>query len=124
MPPSRGDNVILESGTVKTDKVAMRDLAFWLPHTKPHLCDGVKFAHSFETLVKLPIHQIGYILGVVIKIIRKNRKVHGERLSNCTLKVKADAWQRIMRKFFKEEDKQRMLFDKNHFICMSMIVKL
>ena len=25
MPPSRGDNVILESWTVKTDKVAMRD---------------------------------------------------------------------------------------------------
>ena len=96
MPPSRGDNVILEIGTVKTDKVAMRDLAFWLPHTKPHLCDGVKFAHSFETLVKLPIAQIGYILGGVIKIIRKNRKVNGERLSNCTLKVKADASQRII----------------------------
>ena len=108
MPASRGNNVILENGTVKTDKVVMRDLAFWLPLTKPHLSDGVKFAPSFETLVKLPIPQIGYILGVVIKIIRKNRKVHGERLSNCTLKVKADAWQRIMRIFFKEEDKQRI----------------
>ena len=75
MPPSRGDNVILENGTIKTDKVAMRELAFWLPLTKPHLIDGVKFAHSFETLVNLPIPQIGYILGVVIKIIRKNRKV-------------------------------------------------
>ena len=70
MPPSLGDNIILENGTIKTDKVAMRDLAFWLPLTKPPLCAGVKFAHSYETLVKLPIPQIGYILGVVIKIIR------------------------------------------------------
>ena len=28
MPPSVGDNVILESGTIKTDKVAMKDLAY------------------------------------------------------------------------------------------------
>ena len=61
MSPSVGDNVILESGTIKTDKVAMRDLAFWLPLTKPHLVNGVNFANSFETLVNLPIPQIGYI---------------------------------------------------------------
>ena len=39
MPPSRGDKVILENGTAKADKVGMRDLKFWLPHTKGHLCD-------------------------------------------------------------------------------------
>ena len=65
MPSSRGDNVILESGTVKSDKVAIRDLAFRLPLTKPHLCAGVKFAHSFETLVKLPIPQILYFICYV-----------------------------------------------------------
>ena len=73
MPPSLGDNIILENGTIKTDKVAMRDLAFWLPLAASYEASqsaGVKFAHSFETLVKLPIPQIGYILGVVIKIIR------------------------------------------------------
>ena len=37
MPPSRGDKVIMENGTVKADKVAMRDLGFWLPRTKAHL---------------------------------------------------------------------------------------
>ena len=31
MPPSLGDNIILENGTIKTGKVAMMDLAFWLP---------------------------------------------------------------------------------------------
>ena len=65
MSPSRGDRVILENGTAKADKVGMRDLKFWLPHTKGHLCDGVKFAPSFEALVKLPIPQIGYILAKV-----------------------------------------------------------
>ena len=98
MPPSVGDRIILENGTVKADKVAMKDLKFWLPHTKAHLCNVVPYAPSFESLVKLPIPQIGFILAVIIKIIRKNRKVNGERLSNCTLKVKADSWQRIMRK--------------------------
>ena len=68
MPPSRGDNVILESGTVKTDKVAMRDLAFWLRHTKPHLCDGVKFAHSFETLVKVLIYYYNHRLRLCMYI--------------------------------------------------------
>ena len=91
MPRSRGDKVILENGTVKPDRVAMRDLQFWLPHTKAHICDGVQYAPSFESLVKLPTPQIGFILAVIIKIIRKNRKVNGERLSNCTLKVKVDA---------------------------------
>ena len=86
MPPSRGDKVVLENGTVKADKVAMRDLEFWLPQTIPHLCQGVKFAPTFDTLRQLPIPQIGYILSVLIKIIR-NRKVNGERLSNCTLKA-------------------------------------
>ena len=114
MPPSRGDKVVLENGTVKADKVAMRDLEFWLPQTIPHLCKGVQFAATFDTLRQLPTAQIGYILSVLVKIIRKNRKVNGERLSNCTLKAKVDSWQRIMRRSFKAEDKQKMLFNKNH----------
>ena len=60
MPASRGDKVILESGTVKADKVAMKDLRFWLPHTKGHLRDGIKYAPSFDDLTKLPVPQIGF----------------------------------------------------------------
>ena len=37
MPLCRGGKVILENGTVKEDKAAMRDLEFWLPRTKAHL---------------------------------------------------------------------------------------
>ena len=36
MPPSVGDRVILLNGTVKSDRVAMRDLKFWLLYTKAH----------------------------------------------------------------------------------------
>ena len=77
MPPSVGDKVLLVNGTIKADRVAMRDFKFWLPYTKAHLCDGVQYAPSFESLVKLPIPQIGFILAVILKIIRNNRKVSG-----------------------------------------------
>ena len=50
MPASRGDRVILQSGTGKADKVAMKDLNIWFPHTKSHLCDGVQYTPSFEAL--------------------------------------------------------------------------
>ena len=50
MPASRGDRVIFLSGTCKADKVVMKDLNFWLPHTKSHLCDGVQYTPSFEAL--------------------------------------------------------------------------
>ena len=35
MPPSVGDRIILENGTVKADKVAMKDLKFQLPQGSP-----------------------------------------------------------------------------------------
>ena len=63
-PHSKGDEVaLLENGTVKVDKVAMKDLAFWLPYTQPHLCDGVSFTPTFDALVRLPVVQIGFILS-------------------------------------------------------------
>ena len=71
MPASRGNRVMLESGTVKADKVAMKDLRFWLPRTKSHLYEGLQDTPSFEALTQLPIAHIGYVLAVVIRIIRK-----------------------------------------------------
>ena len=48
-PQSKGDEVALrDNGTVMVDKVAMKDLAFWLPQTAPHLCDGVPFTPTFD----------------------------------------------------------------------------
>ena len=81
-PVSKGDKVaLLENGTVKSDQVALKDLAFWLPYTKEYLGEVVPFALSFDALIRLPFAQIGFILSVVIKIIRKNRNITGERLS-------------------------------------------
>ena len=60
-PQSKGDAVALQdNGTVMVDKVAMKDLAFWLPNTAPHLCDGIPFTPTFDDLVRLPVAQIGF----------------------------------------------------------------
>ena len=60
-----------ENSTDKIDRVVMRDLEFWLPYTKSHLPEGIPHAATFEALSKLPIAQIGFTLGVLIKIIRR-----------------------------------------------------
>ena len=57
-----------ETGTDKIDRVAMRDLAFWLPRTKQHLSKGIPFARTFEELVKLPVSQVGHIMAIIIRI--------------------------------------------------------
>ena len=63
-PASKGDAVaLLENGTVKSDKVALKDLAFWLPYTKEYLGEVVPFAPSFDALIRLPVAQIGFILS-------------------------------------------------------------
>ena len=51
------------------DKVAMMDLALWLPHLKRHLAEDISHVSTFEDIVKLSIAQIGFTWGVVIKII-------------------------------------------------------
>ena len=84
-----------ENGTTKVDRVVLKELAFWLPHTKEHLCDGILLSY-FDSLVKFHVAQIQFILGIVITIMRKNSKFGGIRLANCSLKLKVDAWQRII----------------------------
>ena len=49
------------------------------------------------------IGKIGFILSIVITIIRKNRTVNGERLCNVSLKAKVDTWQRIIRAFYAQD---------------------
>ena len=68
---SNEQRIKLETGTDKIDKVALRDLAFWLPLTEAHLLDGIPIVRSSEALIQLPIAQIGFILAIVIKIMRK-----------------------------------------------------
>ena len=104
------------NGTEKVDKVCRNDLSFWLPHTKGHLREGIPFVSTFDELLKLPTAQIGYILSIIITIIRKNRVVGGDRLSNCSLKVKVDGWQRIIRAHFAKEDSQALLFNRHHTV--------
>ena len=59
--------------------------------------------------MKLPIGLIGFILSIVITIIRKNRTVNGERLCNVSLKAKVDTWQRIIRAFYPQQDVEKVM---------------
>ena len=58
------------NGTDKADKVDLRDLVFWLLQTKDYLRDGKSFVRTFEAFVKLAIGLIGYILAIVISIVK------------------------------------------------------
>ena len=53
---------LTENGTVKVDRVALRALAFWLPHTKEHLVDGVPFASNFVFAMSFVcrVNQVNY----------------------------------------------------------------
>jgi len=102
------------SGTKLQNEVALKDLNFWLKHTKEHLCDGIPAVTTFDELLKLPVAQIGYILSKVLQIIRRDRKLGGTRLANCTLKNKAESWQRIIRNAWLEEDSIKVLFEENY----------
>ena len=71
---------------------------------KEYLRSSIPYVRSFEGLVKLAIiGKIGFILSIVITIIRKNRTVNGERLCNVSLKAKVDTWQRIIRAFYAQD---------------------
>ena len=61
---------LLVNGTDKADKVDLRDLAFWLLQTKDYLRDGKSFVRSLEAFVKLAIGLMGYILAIVISIVK------------------------------------------------------
>ena len=52
-PRSLRDEVaLLDNGTAKLDKVVLKDLTFWLPQTKSHLCAGIQYASSLEKFSK------------------------------------------------------------------------
>ena len=59
---------LLLNGTVRADRVAKRDLDFWLSYTKRHLRIGIPYVRSFEELVKL--HHL-----VSFKIVIKKSKI-------------------------------------------------
>ena len=51
---------------------------------------------TFEALVKLKtIAQVGYILAIVITIIRKHQVVSDKHMANVTVKVEVDVRQRL-----------------------------
>ena len=67
------------TGTHLQNKVAEKDLEFWIPRTKPYVPEGVPKVSNFDELIKLPIPQIGCILSIILQIIRKGSIVKMSR---------------------------------------------
>ena len=51
----------IDDGTSKSNEVARKDLAYWIPVAGPFLREGVKRVQTIEELLKLPKAHIGHI---------------------------------------------------------------
>ena len=82
---------IIHDGTTKSNEVATKDLAYWIPVAGPFLREGVKRVQTIEELVKLPKPHIGHVLATILPIYRQKRDVNGKRYTNASLKLKVEA---------------------------------
>ena len=58
---------------------------------------------TLEELLTLPKAHIATVLAAVLKIFRQKRKIDGKRYTNVSLKLKVEAWQRIIRGHFQTQ---------------------
>jgi len=101
------------NGTKKQNKVAKKELSFWLPLTWDKIGETIPKVSTVEELAELPKAQIGHILAAVTKIIRKQKVVKGERFASSSLKNKVTSWQRIIRNYYAASDSKKKLCDPN-----------
>ena len=100
-------------GTAKSNKVAEGDLRFWIPLATAHLSYGIPRVQTLEELVRLPKAHIGHILAAILPIYRQKRSVNGKRYTNASLKLKVEAWQRVIRGIYAQEYNVAVLEDPN-----------
>ena len=93
----------IDDGTAKSNAVAKKDLAFWIPQAAPLLREGIKRVQTLDELLKLPKAHIAHVLATILPIYRQRRKINGKRYTNASLKLKVEAWQRVIRDIFQEE---------------------
>ena len=101
--PSSSHSEQLVDGTVKSNRCAEGDLRFWISLAAPHLREGVQRVQTFKELLKLPKAHIGHVLATILPIYRQKRKVNGKRYTNASLKLKVEAWQRVIRGIYQRE---------------------
>ena len=101
----------IEDGTSKSNDVAEKDLAYWIPVAGPFLNEGVKPVKTLEELLKLPKAHIGHVLATILPIYRQKRHVNGKRYTNASLKLKVEAWQRVIRGIYQKEYNDAVLKD-------------
>ena len=111
LPNDQSEDLV--DGTVKSNKVAEADLRFWIPLAAPLLREGVQRVQTFEELLKLPKAHIGHVLAIILPIYRQKRKVNGKRCTNASLKLKVEAWQRVIRGVYNREYNRAILANPN-----------
>ena len=79
----------IDDGTSKSNEVARKDLAYWIPVAGPFLRKGVKRVQTIEKLIKLPKAHIGHVLATILPIYRQKRDVNGKRYKKRQLKTKS-----------------------------------
>ena len=102
-----------DDGTAKSNKVAEGDLRFQLPLTAPHLRNRVTPVKTLQELLMLPKAHIGHVLATILPIYRQKRKINGKRYTNASLKLKVEAWQRVIRGIYKREYNLAVLTNPN-----------
>ena len=58
---------------------------------------------TLRELLKLPKAHIGRFLATILPIYRQRRKINGKRYTNASLKLKVEAWQRVIREIWQQE---------------------
>ena len=101
------------SGTDRSNQVARKDLAYWLPRTAPLLDEGVSPVNSLAQLLTLPKAHVGHILSKLLPIYRQRRDPNGKRFTNASLIVKVEAWQRVIRQDLQKEYNRLVLTNPN-----------
>ena len=87
----RESSVPIDDGTAKSNTVAEKDLAYWIPVAAPFLREGVQRVQTVEELLKLPKAHIGHVLATILPIFRQRRHPNGKRYTNASLKLKVEA---------------------------------
>ena len=90
----------IDDGTSRANAIAEKDLQFWIPQAALLVPEGVQPVQTLEELLTLPKAHIATVLAAVLKIFRQKRKIDGKRYTNVSLKLKVEAWQRIIRGHF------------------------
>ena len=101
----------IDDGTAKSNAIARKDLEFQIPLAAEIVPEPIKRVQTLQELLKSPRAHIGHFLATILPIYRQRRKVNGKRYTNASLKLKVEAWQRVIRQIYMKEYNNNVLIN-------------